>query len=182
MAPRTAGCRDGLSEAAPIPNASIPKCTYPKWTCAPSGPAHQVDLRTKWTCAPSRPAQVVPVPSLNARPRDIYRATLELVVLADIAHAPHARRRRVLDPEERLDAPDDPANRCSNNRPDRARDTIALFRAMLEAAWETTLSLGRDRSCHGSDDDACTEDFGYHETTPLIFSDSLSRQPTLAFQ
>jgi hypothetical protein len=100
-----------------------------------------------------------------------------------MAHAPHVRRwRRILDAEERLDAPDDAANRCSNNRPDRTRDTIALSRAMLEAARETTLSLGRDRSRHGSDDDACTEDFRVHETTPLIFSDSISRQPTLAFQ
>ena len=74
---------------------------------------------------------------------------------------------RIVDPEESLDAPDDAADRGSDNRADRACNAIAFSRAMLEAAGKTTLSLGGDRSRQGGDDGACTQQCRFHETSPL---------------
>src|SRR5215467_1272258 len=93
-----------------------------------------------------------------------------LIGLALGAHTLRAWRwwRRVVDSEEPLDAPDHTTNRCSDDCADRAGNAIALSCAMLEAARETTLSLGRDWCCYGGDDDAYIEDSRSHETTPLI--------------
>jgi len=73
-----------------------------------------------------------------------------------------------VDAEHALDAPDDAADRRAHDGTDRTCDAIAFIGAMDEAAWNTPLSLGRERCSHGrDDDDACEQQLRFHETYPL---------------
>ena len=64
-----------------------------------------------------------------------------------------------------FDAADDPADRGSDDRTDRAREAEAFIRTMDEAA-RNALRLRRERESDGGDDKACAQHLRFH-VTPL---------------